>query len=232
MISEPWPLPWSKTDTRIRPGLMSTMTDRRKRQYGMEGVESTSDFQMASAAQESISVPGGKLCSNFHAEVLAINTVAEFLSECGKSLDCVIILTPCPPCKPLTLPIQTSWSRACTPPSPDWQLWQQWLSSGCWSRALHSSLTRLPALTTVALQWVPIQTSWSRACTPPSPDWQLWLPWLSSGCRSRPADSEPDWQLWQQWLSSGCLPMLALWEMNKPVYLPKLAVDRCKQTIL
>ena len=40
-----------------------------------------------------IAVPGGKLCSNLRAEVLAIKTAADVLSSCGKSLGSISIFT-------------------------------------------------------------------------------------------------------------------------------------------
>ena len=65
--------------------------------------------RFADGERSSISVPAGKLCSNFRADVLAINTLQSSSQNVGKAWTASSsLLIPCPPCKPLTLPIQTS----------------------------------------------------------------------------------------------------------------------------
>ena len=81
-----------------------------------------------------LSVPAGKLCSNFRAEVQAISTAAEFLTECGKRLDHIVIFTD-----------SISTLQALNSADPDQMI-----------QHLQSSLDRLSALTQeLTLQWVP-----------------------------------------------------------------------------
>lgn len=83
--------------------------------------------------RNSIALPGGKLCSNFRAEVLAIKTAAEFLSSCGKPLGSISIFTD-----------SMSTLQALDSPDP-----------GPLIQSLQASLATLTQTAPTTLQWVP-----------------------------------------------------------------------------
>jgi len=84
---------------------------------------------------KTISAPGGTLCSNYRAEVLAISTAAEYLAECGKQLGNVVIFTD-----------SVSTMQTLNSANPDQTI-----------QNLHSSLSKLTAKPTP--QWVPAHAS-------------------------------------------------------------------------
>nr|KAG5705581.1 hypothetical protein BaRGS_034779 [Batillaria attramentaria] len=83
--------------------------------------------------QTSIAVPGGKLCSNFRAEVLAITTAADFLSSSIKPLGNISIFTD-----------SMSTLQALDSPDP-----------GPLIQSLQASLSSLTQKAPTTLQWVP-----------------------------------------------------------------------------
>ena len=89
--------------------------------------------RFSDGATKSVSVPGGKLCTNYQAEILAIKTAADFLTELGKDMGNVVIFSD-----------SMSTLQALQSPDPDQHIKQ-----------LHSSLANLTAQTPVTLQWVP-----------------------------------------------------------------------------
>lgn len=89
--------------------------------------------RFADGDSTSIAVPGGKLCSNYRAEVLAIKTAADFLSSCEKPLSSVSIFTD-----------SMSTLQALDSPDP-----------GPLIQSLKASLATLTKKAPTTLQWVP-----------------------------------------------------------------------------
>jgi len=83
--------------------------------------------------QKSIAVPGGKLCSNFKAEMLAIHTAAEFLLTCKKQPQNICIFTD-------SLSVLQSLQSIESNPALD---------------KLKISLSALNKVSATTLQWVP-----------------------------------------------------------------------------
>ncbi|KAK7109741.1 hypothetical protein V1264_013730 [Littorina saxatilis] len=83
--------------------------------------------------RQSLAVPGGKLCSSFRAEVLAIKTAADFLSSCDKPPGSISIFTDS---------MSTLQTLESTDPDPLIQ-------------TLKASLNTLTVRTATTLQWVP-----------------------------------------------------------------------------
>ena len=92
--------------------------------------------RFADGDSSSLAIPGGKLCSNFRAEVLAIKTAADFLSSCDKPLGKVSILT-------------DSMSTLQALNAPD---------AGPLIESLKASLASLTEKAHTTLQWVPAHT--------------------------------------------------------------------------
>ena len=83
--------------------------------------------------RSSLAVPGGKLCSNFRAEVLAIKTAADFLASCERPLGSISIFSD-----------SMSTLQALDSPDPD-----------PLTQSLKASLSTLTRKAQTTLQWVP-----------------------------------------------------------------------------